>query len=296
MNQVVIPQFIMLILGAGLFLMMLGVALEVRKADWLECLNHPASLIITVCAQIIGVPLLALLLVLALPISDALKLGIIMISLCPGGVVSNFFSLRAGGNPALSSITTLISSSLVPFTLPLGLFVFILIQPNIIMLEDTSALQTISITTMLLIIPSLILGLFIRKWYTSLANKLMQPLRSFSLGLIAIIIVFVLFNNRNILAEEIAVVFPMTFVFNALLLGFGFWLAKALRFPTHICRTISLELGIQNIGVALLTIPLLFPNSPTVLNIAAFWGMWHLIAGLAVSQYWKSKLSTTSST
>lgn len=178
---------------------------------------------------------------------------------------------------------------LIPITLPLGLYLFTIIQPQVVGLEDTSLLTQISAITIVLIIPALLLGYTMQKWNKGLSEKLLPKLKIFSLTLIGLIIVVTLFKNRAILAEEIVIVFPMTFLFNALLLSFGFWMGKLLQFPISICRTISLELGIQNIGIALIVVPTLFPDLPTVLNIVAFWGVWHLITGLIVSHYWLKK-------
>lgn len=289
MTQAVIPQSALVVLSVGLFFMMLGVALEVKKADWQECLKYPSALIFTIISQLVGIPTLGLIVTFLLPISDVLKLGILMISLCPGGVVSNFFALKAGGNPALSSITTLISSMLVPITLPLGLYLFSKVQPDILVLESTDTLVNISGITVFLIVPALIIGAIFRKWNPSLSKKMLQPLKWFSLVLIGIIIVGTLFKNRAILADEILIVFPMAFLFNALLLAFGYWTSRLFKFSERICRTVSLELGIQNIGIVLFIIPTLFPTLPAVVNIIAFWGVWHLITGLSVSTYWQYK-------
>jgi len=282
-----LPQSSLMLLSVGLFIMMIGVAIEVKKADWVECLNHPAPFIITLFFQIICIPLLALVLTSLFPVSNELKLGILFISLCPGGIVSNFFSLQAGGNPALSSFTTLISSMLVPITLPLGLLVFSVVYPDIVIFDDTNLLLTVSQISVVLIVPALIIGGLLRYWNSEFCLKILPLLKLFSLFLIAIIVISTLYNNREILVEEIKTVFPMTFIFNALLLLIGFWVGRLFQYPTHICRTLSLELGIQNIGIALLVVPTLFPNSPTMINIIAFWGVWHLISGVAVSQYWK---------
>ncbi|MGB1110699.1 MAG: bile acid:sodium symporter, partial [Gammaproteobacteria bacterium] len=116
MNQALVSQTELLALYAGLFLMMIGVALEATRADWHQCLEHPRVFWAALGLQLVGVPLAGFLLIHIIPLNEQVAMGVLLISLCPGGVMSNFFSTRAHGNVALSSSLTLVSSLLVPLT------------------------------------------------------------------------------------------------------------------------------------------------------------------------------------
>lgn len=290
MDQVVLSTPVTIALHLGLFIMMISVSLSTTKADWIQCLNKPAVLLAAVILQIVSIPLLALIFVKLVPMHPEVKIGIMLISLCPGGVTSNFFTAKAGGNVALSSVLTLISSMLVPLTLPLGLYLFSIVQPEIKLLFSAEQLYLTSWRTVLTIIPALIIGQFLKVYFKKFAQKLATPLKVFSFALLGIIIAGALFKNRELLFTEFFTLFPAAFMFNSLLLLFGFWLGRLFKLPLAICKTISMELGIQNIGVALIIVPILFPDYPGVLNTAAFWGVWHLISGLVLSHYWSRSL------
>ena len=266
--------------------MMIGVALETTKDDWQQCLKHPSAFILALSLQVIAIPLLAFLLVLILPLDNEVKIGLLLISLCPGGVMSNFFSGKAKGNTALSSVLTLSSSLLIPFTLPLGLLAFATFYGELNSLMNSHSLMNISFFTALLIIPPLFIGYLLQQMPGEVGDKLVKPLKSFSFILVGVIIFIALYENWAIFVEKISTVFFAAFALNALLLTMGYWTGRLFKLPTNICRTVSIELGIQNATVAIAIIPALFPNQPSVLNVVAFWGVWHLIAGLLISHYW----------
>ena len=290
MDQVVLTPLVVLALQLGLFIMMVSVSLETARADWVQCFDKPIIFLVAITLQIICIPLLALIFVQLVPMHPEVKMGILLISLCPGGVISNYFTSKAGGNVALSSVLTLISSMLVPFTLPLGLYLFSVIQPEFKLFFNVELLYKTSWLTVIIIIPALIIGQLLKLYFKVTASILANPLKLFSFMLISLIIVSALVKNRELLFTEFLTLFPVAFVFNALLLLFGFWVGRFFKQPLAICKTLSMELGIQNIGVAMIIAPSLFPDSSGVLNTAAFWGVWHLTSGLSLSHYWHKSL------
>ncbi len=288
MNQVAIPPPLLMVLFVGLFVMMVGVSLEVSRSDWRQCYQRPGILITSILLQLLGIPLLALLFVSLFAFHPEIIIGILLLSLCPGGVMSNFFTARAGGNVALSSVLTLISSALLPLTLPLGLYVFSSLHEEINAFVDINELQSASLTSALLIIPPLIIGQILRRVMPQKAHHLISPLRLFSFALVGSIIVITLIKNRALLLDELWSLLPATLIFNGLLLGFGYLVGKLLEWPLSLRRTLSIELGIQNATVALVVAPSLFPGLAGVMNMTAFWGVWHLITGLVISLYWSN--------
>jgi BASS family bile acid:Na+ symporter len=287
MNAVVIPQSTLALIYIGLFLIMLGVALETTIEDWQQCVRQPVLLLSAVTLQIIGIPAIAFLLVQIVPMHPEVKIGIVLVSLCPGGVMSNFFSAQARGNTALSSVLTLISSALIPITFPFGVYLFLQLQPDLQPVTGGEQLKAMSLLTAAIIIPALILGRLLKTAAGQFAEKLSTNLKTASLILVGLIVVGTLYKNRVLLVTELSSVFPSAFLFNTSLLICGYWYGRLMQQPSRICRTLSIELGIQNATVALAVIPSLFPGQAGVMNVAAFWGVWHLISGLLLSQYWR---------
>jgi BASS family bile acid:Na+ symporter len=287
MNAVIIPQSSLALIYIGLFLIMLGVALEITIEDWRQCISRPVVLLTALVLQMVGVPAIALVLIQVVPMHPDVKTGILLVSLCPGGVMSNFFSTQAGGNTAISSVLTLISSALIPITFPFGITLFLQLQPDLHMVASGEQLKAISLLTAVIIIPALVLGRLLRSASGQFAGNLSNYLKTASLILVGIIVVGTLYSNRALLLTELSSVFPSAFLFNASLLVCGYWYGRLLQQPNKVCRTLSIELGIQNGTVALAVIPSLFPDKPGVMNVAAFWGIWHLISGFLLSQYWR---------
>jgi BASS family bile acid:Na+ symporter len=270
---------------------MLGVALETTRQDWRQCVRQPVLLLSAVTLQITGVPCIAFLLVQIVPMHSEVKIGIVLVSLCPGGVMSNFFSAQARGNTALSSVLTLISSALIPIAFPFGVYLFLQLQPDLHPVTGGDQLKAMSQLTAAIIIPALLLGRLLKSISGQFAGKLSTYLKTASLFLVGLIAIGTLYKNHVLLVTELWSVFPSAFLFNASLLVCGYWYGRLLKQPINVCRTLSIELGIQNATVALAIIPSLFPGQPGVMNVAAFWGVWHLISGLLISQYWRLSIN-----
>lgn len=286
MGQALVTQTELVALYIGLFFMMIGVALEVTRADWRQCLEHPGIFWAALALQLIGVPAMGVVLATLLPIDDELATGLLLIALCPGGVMSNFFAARAKGNVALSSALTLSSSLLVPITFPLGLFVLGQWHEGLAPAVAPDRLTQVAYLTAVLTFPPFLLGTVCKHYLPALAQRLSQPLKTFSFALVGAVIVGALYTNRQLLVTEIWNIMPTAFVFNALLLWLGYQAGRLMRWPVNIRRTLAIELGIQNATVGLILIPLLFPAQPDTFNMVAFWGVWHLVSGLFMALFW----------
>jgi BASS family bile acid:Na+ symporter len=214
------------------------------------------------------------------------QIGIMLVSLCPGGVMSNYFSARSGGNVALSSVLTLTSSTLVPVSLPLGLFIFMQLQGSTGLEVDTEILKSISLLTFAVIVPALILGQLLKKLNVCSVAVLSKYLKISSMLLVGLIVIGALIENRHLLVSEFSTLFPAAFALNAVLIVVGYTFGYLLKQPEKVRRTLAIELGIQNATVVLVIIPTLFPHQPGVFNTAAFWGVLHLISGIILSSYW----------
>ncbi|MCL2511555.1 MAG: bile acid:sodium symporter family protein, partial [Bacteroidales bacterium] len=124
-----------------------------------------------------------------------------------------------------------------------------------------------------------------------ITEKIKGPIKIISIVIFAGYIVVALASNITYFLQYIHLIILIVLVHNGLTFLFGYLYPMALRLPKNDRRTISIETGIQNSGLGLVLIfnPNLFDGLGGMAFIAAWWGIWHIIAGMAVSFYWSRR-------
>ncbi|MGB0840296.1 MAG: bile acid:sodium symporter family protein, partial [Chitinophagales bacterium] len=183
------------LLNVCLAFIMFGIALELKITSFKALLKKPKPIIIGAISQLFLLPLLTFLLINILQPHPSFALGMIMVAACPGGNVSNFFSLLAKGNTELSvSLTAVGTLSAIVFT-PLN-FTFWggLYAPTAALMSDISV-DTMEIfkTVLLLLAIPLALGMLVGHYFPKLVAKTGKPLRILSMLFLAgfIVVAFI---------------------------------------------------------------------------------------------------------
>ncbi len=283
----------LLFMNITLAFIMFGVALEIKIKQFKEVLTKPKSVIIGVISQFIALPALTFLLVLIIKPSPSVALGMILVAACPGGNISNFISSLAKANIELSISLTAIATLAAIFMTPLN-FAFWgglysgtaeLVIP--IKIDAWEMMKTVFI---LLGIP-IILGVWFANRFPAITKKIIKPLKLFSLLAFAGFILAALASNFKFFLEYIHLILLLVFIHNILALTTGFSLASIFKLPKPDRRTLTIETGIQNSGLGLVLIfnPNLFDGLGGMAFVAAWWGIWHIIAGLGIASFWAKK-------
>ncbi|MDH3698146.1 MAG: bile acid:sodium symporter family protein [Flavobacteriaceae bacterium] len=286
--QMVLSTDTLWILNTALALIMFGVALNLKIADFARLLKQPKSVLAGVSSQFIMLPLVTLGLVYVLKPVPSIALGMFMVAACPGGVVSNFYSHLAKGNAALSISLTAIATPLA-----------ILMTPVILSLLGSSyhptarLLQEISISPveigkvvgLLLGIP-IIAGMFVHYKWPQFAQRIRSPFKIASVIFLVALIGFVIYGNRTIFMEYAVLVIGLVILHNFAALTTGFSWGQLWRLAAQDVRSLTIETGIQNCGLALLLILTFFQELGGMAVLAAIWGIWHLISGMLVASIW----------
>ena len=282
----------LLALNISIAIIMFGVALGIDRQKFIEITKNPKSVFVGVFSQFLLLPALTFLLILILKPIPELALGMILIAACPGGNVSNFYSSISNGNLALSITLTAIATVAAVFMTPIN-FTFwseLYLNKNsdlIIELDFLSMFKTVSI---ILGLP-LILGLWFSSKFKVITKKIMKPIRIFSFFILISIIILAFSKNVEIFMEYYHYIIYIVFIHNAIALLSGYYLAKMIRLPTQDQRTISIETGIQNSGLALVIVFTVFNGNGGMALIAAWWGIWHIISGFVMAMIFsKGKL------
>jgi bile acid:Na+ symporter, BASS family len=270
------------VLNICLAIIMFGVALDIRWVHFTQLANQKKAIATGLFAQIILLPALTLLLILVLPISSGMALGMLLVACCPGGNVSNFFTQLARGHVALSVTLTAISSLAAFVITPLSFFLWGSLLPSLSTEIKSFEIDLVSLLlnmVAILLLP-LILGMSVASYLPRVAQKIAQPVRIASMFMLIGFIVAAVLNNQDAFAVHLGNVFWIVLLHNGLALVAAYYFSKALKNTEDINRTVAIETGIQNSGLALILIFTFFNGNTAMAIVAAWWGVWHLISGL----------------
>lgn len=268
---------------------MFGIALGIDPSDFKQVLRRPKSAAIGVISQFILLPAATFLIIWIMKPAPALALGMILVACCPGGNISNFISSISGANVALSVSLTGLATLITPLFTPLNFdFWSHLLTDTSLYLQSFSLefMEILKTVVLLLVIP-LLSGLWVRARFKAISIKIERPIRIISLIILVGFIAVALANNFNTFIDHLYIVFLLVLLHNALAFAIGYFAGKAACLPEAERRTISIETGIQNSGLGLIIIFTFFEGNGGMAFIAAWWGVWHIVAGLLLASYFK---------
>lgn len=296
-------------LNLTLAFIMFGVALEIKPDHFRKILLNPKSTVIGFVSQFFFLPALTFILILLFSsvITPTIALGMILVASCPGGNISNFISSLAKGNIALSvSLTAIATISAIILT-PLNFAIWGKLYIMAYNVKETHLLQPITIdpfemfkTVFILLGIPLILGMLFNHKFPKLTEKIVKPLKNLSILLFMAIVVIMFTKNYEHFINHIFYIFIIVLIHNFIALSTGFSVASLFKRSSFDRRSITIETGIQNSGLALVLLfnPDIFPETITINGIArpleiggmafiaAWWGIWHILAGLSVAFFW----------
>jgi len=283
----------LMILNISLAFIMFGVALEINVGNFKQILRHPKSAIVGFFSQFLMLPALTFLLILMIQPTPSVALGMLLVASCPGGNISNFISHLARGNTALSVTLTGFATIGSIFLTPLnfafwgGLYEK---ASNLIMPIEIDPWHMLRTVVILLGIP-MVLGILFARKFPHTTAKITRPIKILSIFIFAGFVVVAFSNNFSYFLKYIHLIFLIVLAHNGLALLAGFSVGSIFKLPRVDRRSITIETGIQNSGLALVLIfnPNLFGGLGGMAFIAAWWGIWHIIAGMIIAGFWSGK-------
>ncbi len=282
------------IMNVSLAIIMFGVALELTVDDFKKVAKNPKSTLVGLASQFFLLPFITFLMVWVVEPHPSFALGMMMIAACPGGNISNFFSLLARGNPALSvsmtAFATLFSIVMTPFNFAFWASMY---APTRAILTEIhlDLFEVFRIIVLILGIP-LILGMTFRYFKDGLAQTLSPWMKNFGILFFAGFVIVAFSMNFDNFIDYVHLVMVLVFFHNAFALMSGYGLAYIFGLPRKDRKSISIETGIQNSGLGLLLIFNFFDGLGGMALVAAWWGIWHIVAGLTIGWYWSIGKST----
>jgi BASS family bile acid:Na+ symporter len=278
------------LLNAILAIVMFSIALDLKLADFGQLMRAPKPLITGLLSQFVLLPILTFLMILVLQPRASIALGLILVAACPGGNISNFITHRAGGNTALSVSMTAFATIGAILLTPLNVAFWGSLYGPTRELLHAVAIDPVSVATtivFMLVLP-LCLGILVNARLPELAARGRKPLQWISMGIFLTFIVLALAANWGFFLQYAGLVAVLVFVHNALALGGGNVAARIAGLSEFDRRAVTIETGIQNSGLGLILIFGFFGGLGGMAVVAAFWGIWHAISGIALAG-WMSR-------
>lgn len=251
---------------------MFGMGLTLSPKDFKIVLSRPKDILIGCLAQFTIMPLLAWLLTLAFSLPKELALGVILVGCCPGGTASNVITYLAKGDLALSVGMTACSTLLAPIVTPLLVWLMAGTMVNV----DTLGML---LSIVYVVIAPIIVGLLCQHFLPKLTKAVTPYLPAFSSLAIAITVGIVVSHNADRLMLGGMIVILVVILHNLLGLSLGFTIGRLLRLEKPKCIALSIEVGMQNSGLASSLANMHFAAYPLATVPGAIFSVWHNISG-----------------
>jgi len=277
------PTF-QLIMSVSLMVMMFTVALGLKFQDFIDLKKEPGAVAGGVAAQVLGLPLLTLGLIMMLNPAPGVALGMIVVASCPGGNVSNALTLFSRGDTAYSVSLTAISSVSAALVTPVSiLFWANQYGPTSALVDTLDVDPTIFLvqTAGLLALP-LVCGMSLAHWKTDLAAVMKRYLTPVAFSILVGLILVGGYTNRDVLFSPDHNLIPLVMTHNAVAFAAGALAAVAMRLAGPKVRSLTFEVGIQNAGLGLLLLLSQFGGVGGAVAVTALWGVWHITAGFVL--------------
>jgi bile acid:Na+ symporter, BASS family len=280
------------LLNICLAFLMFGVALDLRVDHFKELIRQPRRPLLGLVSQWILLPALTIGLIALFRPAPSMALGMILIACCPGGNVSNYAVHLSGSNTALSIVMTTISTLAAVIVTPIyfaeaGTW---LPETRALASQIHVPLRDMIFTILKLIVLPLLLGMVINARFPAFTARIEGAVKGLSMAVFLSFIAFALYGNWNNLVNYIHLVFLLVFVHNSLALIIGYQFGRLMKLSLADTRTISIETGIQNSGLALLLIFNFFDGLGGMAIMAAWWGIWHLVSAFSLAMFWRHRI------
>lgn len=247
------------ILPLSLFLIMFGMGLSLRLADFRGVLRSPKALAVGLTGQLLLLPLIAFAIAVSLNLSPELAVGLMIIALAPGGATSNMFTYLFKGDVSLSISLTAVVSLVTPFTIPLVVALcmgFFMDSGSDFQLPIVKTIMQLFVIT---VIPVSV-GMFVLSRWPNMAQKTEKVLKYFSVFFLFLIIALIVLKNIDNMASFFAQAGMATLVLNLTVLFLGYQLARLTNLSQAQAVCIGFEVGIQNGTLALVVAGTLIGN------------------------------------
>jgi len=277
---VVRPTVINYLLGVVMF----GMGLTLNLHDFKIVFSRPKDVIVGCLAQFTIMPLLAWTLARVFALDEALTLGVVLVGCCPGGTASNVITYLAKGDLALSVGMTGVSTLLAPFMTPLLTWALAGKSVNV---DVTGMLLSI----LWVVILPIVIGLLVKWIWPRFTERATDYLPAFSSLAIAFIVAIIISANADKLLTGGLLIVTVVILHNVCGLSLGYLIGRLLGLSEPKKRAVSIEVGMQNSGLASSLATIHFATYPLATIPGAIFSVWHNLSGAAVAYLYRTTTS-----
>lgn len=271
-----ITSYINILLGVVMF----GMGLTLSLEDFARVFKRPKDIAVGVAAQFTVMPLVAFGLAVGLNLPPELAVGVILLGCCPGGTASNVITYLARGDVALSVSLTSVSTVLAPLLTPL---LMLLLAGRWLPIEAGALFVSI---VQVVLVPVL-LGVLVNTFLGGVVSRVRPALPLVSVTFIVIIVVGVVAaSSENILTVG-PLVLLLIVIHNTFGLALGYFLARISGVGVAQRRAVSVEVGMQNSGLAAALATTYFGGVAALPG--AIFSVWHNVSGPLLATYWSRR-------
>jgi len=265
-------------LPISLAIIMFGMGLTLMVSDFGRLFAYPKEVLVGLFNQLVFLPLIGFLIILLFDLNSSMAIGIMILSLCPGGPTSNLITQVARGNIGLSVTLTALASLITVFTIPIILseaITYFTGETDVVI--ELPIVQTMLQILLITVIPVSI-GMIIRKKNEAFALRMERPMRIASTVLFIIIFLLVMIANKDLIVEAMKEVGLATLLLNLSTMALGYITAKVFGIKGKSQISITIESGIQNGTLAFVIATTILNNVEMGLPTGAY-SIWMFITG-----------------
>jgi len=255
-----------------LMVVMFGMGLTLKFEDFRIVFTRPKDILIGCIAQFTIMPLLAFALGKVFGLEAGLLAGVILVGTCPGGTSSNVITYLSDGDVALSVGMTGVNTLLAPFLTPA--ITYLLLRTTV-----SVNIASMFISIIKVVIVPILLGFIINKFFGRYTKSVVELLPTISVIAITLIVASVVSHNSEKIFATGAIVFVVVILHNLLGYGCGYLLGVVLKLPVAKKKALSIEIGMQNSGLATSLAGTAFPDLAMATVPGAIFSVWHNISG-----------------
>ena len=263
-----------------LAIIMLGMGITLNIKDFKILLSLKTPILVGLILQFTIMPLSAWLISLELGLSLPLLTGMILVGTCPGGTASNVICYLAKGNVALSLALTSCSTLLAVIATPLLTWLYLGQSVEV-------PVASMIMTMLKVIVIPVALGVLINHFLSKKLDGVVKIFPSISILSICLIIAIIIANNQSKLQSIALIVIAAVILHNILGLLLGYIISKLLGYDHIISKTLAIEVGMQNSGLAVALASQYF--QPISALPGAVFSIWHNLSGSILATIPKSK-------
>lgn len=234
-----------------LITVMVGMGLTLTLRHLRDVFAAPRAMLTGLTAQMLGLPLIAITLGFVFQSPPVIAAGAVILSACPGGVTSNAYTFASRADTALSVSLTTVTSLITVVTIPLVTLLAMKLHFEAADIPAIPAGQMMLTLAKLTVIP-IAVGMTFRAIWPTLAQKVIEPLRTATLWLLILIVVYGTWSAWDTIRENFFQAGLLMIAINLAGMGLGYLIGRWQKLPLPQRVTIMFEVGVQNLSMALL--------------------------------------------